>query len=219
MIMHKETSQYHDQARMAAQAQADRLADQQRAIDEAADMLSVNETSILPESIFVKFYLPYFSGQISASETTDPKEKQNITKHIQELVSAWVGVAGGPQLGVAIVSDSNHKEVLYVVPPIFSTQHFDALPRGRHSIMDRIREYEQQRNASPVAASVNLTTHLAIKASHMARKGVYRRPDATSYHDDPAWVAIFERYGIKRPTSSTAETASQDDPSMDFIFD
>jgi len=139
----------------------------------------------LPEEVFVKEFLPFFSGQVT-------RESRPNT------LATWIGIAGSPAAEVAVVDQKG--DVIYNVPGVFDTS-FLTLNRGK----ERGGDYDQIIDQSnmlktnlPQEGNRYLTEALAHKFKTIEQKAVVSP-------NEQRWVNIFHRYGIDVP--------GHDDPS------
>lgn len=131
----------------------------------------------LPETIFVKDFLPYFCGEKNIADNPD-------------LLPMWFAVAGSPTSEVRIIN--NNREVLFVVPPIVDTGRFDPT-------------YNKDRNKMSIDDIENMSNQLAktipVRGTRYRDEAYFERlGEMANANYDPSslearWQSIFIRYG------------------------
>lgn len=146
----------------------------------------------LPESIFVNYFLPYFTGDRSS----------NI------WVSEWISIAGTPMAEVMIVEDNTGKE-LFLVPSIFNTNGLFTMTRPG-SYNDIFHRAEQLSNNIPITGF-----RFLLEALHSKSMTQTAGVDFTDV--DRKWYYILSRYN-KEPTGHSSQTQQQDNVSDYFDY-
>jgi hypothetical protein len=147
----------------------------------------------LPEEIFSKHFLPYFSG-----EKTPTQDKP--------VFAEWISVAGTPMSPVDIIDKNN--EVLFRVPPMFDTGMMTQL-QGR-TMREIFKQYELYNNNLPQVANNFLTKALTAKSEG------YDSVSLTKAQEE--WNSILQRYDLGEKTKIAEKNANVqiDD---DLIYD
>jgi len=141
----------------------------------------------LPESVFSSVFLPYFTGQKSLISDND-------------LLIQWIGIAGSETSMVDVISQSG--EVLFRVPPLFSTEFIN--PGSPNSLpFDGIFNEYFQLNATLPAQGERLLKNVLSLVKQAVVTNDYR---INEYKD--MWYKIFKYYNIPLPEEVTATTNS-----------
>jgi len=150
------------------------------AIDEIDELLNASiEKAVIPEDVFVEYFLDYFR---------DPAGQKNTT-----LPSKWLEISGGPYNEVDVLD--NKGNVAYTVPSLFITPTVDARLIARYDFSDIAANYNMQMKITSTSAQNYLSSALS---------GV---PDAVmtdARRHIAKLAAIFARYD----TSDSGVTAS-----------
>jgi hypothetical protein len=128
----------------------------------------------LPEEVFVKEFLPYFSGKLPM-----PVEPP--------LLSIWIGIAGSPTSEVQIVDAKGNN--IYTVPPMSDTETVDiAKGQNSHSMKQILTRYSMLKNVTPMRGKTYLDQALNVKADLLSGKSpVFEK-------NQQRWFDIFSRY-------------------------
>lgn len=142
-------------------------------------------TALLPESIFVKDFLPYFCGERNVEDNP-------------EFLPMWFAVAGSPTSEVRIIN--NNREVLFVVPPVIDTTRFDPTynkDRNKMSIDDIENMSNQLARTIPARGTRYRDEAWSERMEEMANV------DHSSKDLETRWYNIFLRYGkiVKKDNS------------------
>lgn len=176
-----------------------RMASAQQQINEGYDILvTKNRKPRIPETVFVTYFLPFFSGQ---SDKVHPSSNS---------IAKWIGVAGTPMSEVEVIDTAGN--VLYTVPALFETNLIDITNKRGRRISDLLTEFHLRNAAVPRAAVNFLQSALLQKHTDMATSEVNLLPS------EGRWLLIFKRYGILSPVSQGAAQADQQD-NDDVIYD
>lgn len=162
----------------------------QRVMEFSRQQLLENvERAVLPEHLFRQHFLPFFLGNTNP----DPKN---------EVVAAWIGIAGAPTAEVDIIDDA--RNVLFTTPAIFSTASLNTDINTHRS--QRLRDLcldvaHQELSLAPLAAAT-LARGLQQKADDIVQ------PSQTSQDEMTKWRKIYEFYKLPLPNQQK-QTASQ----------
>lgn len=148
--------------------------------------------NVLPEHIFVQYFLPYFTGKYSLED--NPK-----------VMLDWLSIAGNPNAGVNIIDGS--RKVLFHVPHLFNTNKLDPLADSK-TLRNIGNEFDLYNGSFQTAG---LAQQIAIKNYQNKIKDIVR-PDADDSEEAREWRYIYERYNI--PLISAI--AKKEEPKSDF---
>jgi hypothetical protein len=145
----------------------------------------------LPEEVFVKNFLPYFSGQKSIKEN-------------QEVIPMWIGIAGSATAPVDVVSPTG--EVLYTVPAFYDTTVMNASARFEGPTLSATMvHYEMDKANLPQRANVRIQKELDQRMPSMFQKS------SVVEENKKQWSTIFNRYGISTKQNTQQSQQSQSD--------
>jgi len=151
------------------------------AIDEIDDLLNASiEKAVIPEDVFVEYFLDYFR---------DPAGQKNTT-----LPSKWLELSGGPYNEVDVLD--NKGNVAYTVPSLFIAPTVDAGLIARYDFSDIAANYNMQMKITSTSAQNYLTSALS---------GVPEAIMTDARRHIAKLAAIFARYDI-----SSADTGVND---------
>lgn len=172
----------------------------QEAIDKCYVGLVQNvEANKLPEEVFVRSFLPYFSGQVSLTDTPE------------NIIGTWIGIAGSPAGKVQIVNNEN--EVLFEVPPLMKSYPIKALVQDGKPMKEIMANYKVRNANHPAIGEKFLRNELSGKADRIIENKIHQE-------NAEQWNSIFQRYGIENPNGSpAAENSSKEVGDDDFVFD
>lgn len=157
---------------------------------------SAKNRTKLPEEIFVRHFLPFFSG------------KQPVSDHPQ-IVAEWIGIAKSPTAEVDVVGHNN--ETLFTVPAYFDTTVINAAERtAMRDVGTIVNKYIQEKNNLPQIATRNVTQALDQKVPTM-----FQASDNFQKNKE-CWKQIFSRYSIQgfneeEPAESTKKQSPADE--------
>jgi len=141
--------------------------------DISTKLIPEKSNPTFPEELFVKFFLPFFAGEVPA------------TKEIS--ISTWLDkISGDPKIAVDIID--NEGNVLYTVPPILDQSVIEQVQPGGRTISMVEKQYSRLKEVSAAASSVYLEKTLV--GMHIKDK-----PTKEVYMNMKAWNDILERYG------------------------
>ena len=167
----------------------------QRAMEFSRQQLLENvERAVLPEHLFRQHFLPFFLGNSNPGPNN-------------EVVAAWIGIAGAPTAEVDIIDDA--RNVLFTAPAIFSTTALNTDINTHRS--QRLRDLyldvaHQELSLAPLAAAT-LARGLQQKVEDIVQ------PTQTSQDELSKWRKIYEFYKI--PLPNQAQQNAQQQQSLD----
>ena len=133
----------------------------------------LQEITKFPEVLFVEFFLPFFAGEVPATDDIN--------------YETWIAkVAGGERMPVDIV-DAEGK-VLYRVPELFDTSVMENTSANGQSMTVIERQYSRLKEIDSNASQNFL-------ANSMTQAHLRQEPSAHAYENTRAWNEIFKRYG------------------------
>lgn len=147
----------------------------------------------LPEDIFTRHFLPYFSGQKTPTSA-------------EPVFAEWVSVAGNPMSPVDIINQKD--EVLFRVPALFDTGMVTQL-QGR-TMREIFKQYELYNNNLPQVANNFLTKALTAKSEG------YTPVPLTKAQEE--WNNILSRYNMGEK-SNESKTSGSNDADDDLIYE
>jgi hypothetical protein len=153
------------------------------------------ELNVIPEHIFVEYFLPFFAGVYKLESKPS-------------IITEWISIAGTPMAQVAVI-DHNRK-VLFTVPPLFNTGVINS------GVSDSNKSYKdsfvlaEMHNANIPNSGLNiLVDALNDKFDTLIK------PDTAISKFDQQWKDIFARYadrlGIKVEHKVVKEDKLDDD--------
>ncbi len=150
----------------------------------------------LPESVFVQYFLPRFTGQLQSAN----------------WIVEWISISGSPMAEVSIYDD-NTKQELYRVPPLFYTNNLISQNKSV-KLTDIFNRFEQINNNIPQAATNFLFTALGEKQKELWSNQNHETVKA-------AWGRILSRYNLIPTNTLTGSslTNNSSDGSVDDYFD
>jgi hypothetical protein len=153
----------------------------------------------LPEEVFVKNFLPFFSGQQSIKE-------------YPSVIPNWIGIAGSPTSPVDVINDSG--DVLYTVPGFYDTTVIKANARFEGSSLgDTMVHYEMDKSVIPQRANNRINKELEKKLP-----GIFQESSVKS-ENKKSWNTIFEKYGIKTNENTKKEHSENTTVRNDLEYD
>lgn len=154
------------------------------------------EVARLPEDIFKKDFLPFFSGEQTFLDR-------------ESTVALWIGIAGTPQSEVAIIDRENTE--LFRVPPIADTQHLNVLTRNKgESFSDIAAISALYSNNIPVQGERYLAESIDNKLGTLVGD--------TALSNKQRWDDILVRYGkgTKSQVTHKETIGQQNDDLIDY---
>lgn len=127
-----------------------------------------------PESLFVKMFLPFFSGQRVVED--------------EGLAARWIALAGNPFKPVDVF-DERTMEILYQVPAFFDMEAVVVSNRKHGSLGDIIQKATQLSAIHP-SQGVN---HFAKSVSKLE---LLQDRSAEVARTRDIWMSIFKRYNV-----------------------
>lgn len=154
-------------------------------------LVEEQDVNILPEPIFVQHFLPYFSGQVAIDETST-------------IYAEWLSVSGGPHKPVDIIDQ--HGNVLYRVPPVYSTYNISTDP-DRPDIASIIIAYSQHESHIPGSGE---------SMFHDEIKNYLDSMDVETREYIEQWTNIFRRYGLIQDNAKDSNNIVDDDDILEY---
>lgn len=147
----------------------------------------------IPESLFVNYFLPCFTGQVIR----------------ENWVMEWVGIAGTPMSEVAVVQDGT-RNILFKVPGILSSRNL-FLNKQTGDLGDIFTRYEQINNNLPKAGIRFLSQALNQKSQEIMQN---YSMDSTKQ----AWLYILQRYNLvsQQISQQTANVSTNDGDMFEY---
>lgn len=147
--------------------------------------------AILPENVFVTYFLPFFSGT--------PLSQAMANRNV---ISEWIGIAGTAMAEVDIVDING--QVLFTVPALFDTDMIEIASRSAgQSMSDVIHEYNLRKTGIPQAATNYLHGALNTLGNNMIRDSNHGVTIAQR------WTMILQRYNLSPAGEGIRNQASQ----------
>ena len=132
------------------------------------------EIATIPESLFVKMFLPFFAGE--------------RVVEADELPAKWIGLAGNPFKPVRVFSDVT-KEILYTVPPFFDEGAFQVSNRKTGNINDMVKKVADLSLIHPSQGANYFNKFInSLELLHDRKDEALRQTQV--------WMDIFKRYNI-----------------------
>lgn len=136
--------------------------------------------SVLPEQIFVNYFLPFFTGK------NDFTARPNI-------ISEWIAIAGSPMNEVGIIDSFNN--IMFYVPAVFDTSFINAAKQAEGPTFSQITDHANLLNNNIPAISDRFLTN-ALSDKLPAITGNV----AVNTENEKRWIEIFAKYNIALPT-------------------
>lgn len=154
----------------------------------------------LPEEVFVKNFLPYFSGQSSIKDNP-------------QIVPTWISIAGSPMAEVDVVDATG--QVQFTVPAFYDTTVVNATRQSRagSDIGLIVNQYTQEKNNLPQTAETHVVQHLSQKGQEIVQ------PSVNFQDNQKKWITIFERYGLSSPLTQTKQEDTNTGDPTEIIYD
>ncbi len=129
---------------------------------------------VIPESLFVQMFLPFFAG--------------NRVVEADELPAKWIGLAGSPFTAVRVFHDVT-REILYTVPPFFDEGAFQVSNRKNGNINDMVKKVADLSLIHPNQGAAYFNKFInSLELLHDRKDESLRQMQA--------WMEIFKRYDI-----------------------
>lgn len=190
--------------------QADLLSSINQVHDTLTNLANLTKPRI-SEEVFLKYFLPYLSGDLNLSDKVD------------ELRDNWIKVAGNLTSPIDIMSATS--EVLFTVPPMVRSDFINSNnDNSGGSIAEIVRMATLMGGMTPIAESNHLISELGNKAKQYDDSGSTYR----NIEDIKTWDLIFKRYNKKEalarlhslnkdiPLGGSQVSTEEDDLSYDF---
>lgn len=166
---------------------------------EALDTLSKMESkAAVPESVFVKEYLPLFAGE---------------SKNAEVDISKWLDVAGNAYRSVDVIKDN---EVLFTVPPLLKRSPTNVKRRPQDSIYELVDLVQKKTAVHPQIGRSFMNSQLDARISRLS----------SDPSEVATWNDIFKRYGyepindqIVAETDNDGKVTASSSQSASDLFD
>lgn len=135
------------------------------------NLLDTPYFNVIPESLFVNYFLPCFIGQ------------NNNSKWVIE----WISIAGSPMAEVGVVKDGTN-ELLFTVPSILNSNNL-FLNKTEDDIGNIFARYDQINNNIPSQGLSFLLKALNSKNTELISKINFNEINNR-------WISILNRYGL-----------------------
>ncbi len=174
------------------QAQAQReMLQRTNALKEGFEIIDKANLPTVPEFIFVRDFLPLFSGQNDANKA--------------ELLQAWNLISGTPYIPVNVV-DTRGSTIIQVPPLLDRTS---LVPTMGNKMGNIFSEANQRSHMSPIMADRIISQELDQKLNG----NMERTPNPVL---EEQWKKLFEHYGVQAATAGKPTSAKADDNDSDF---
>jgi hypothetical protein len=142
------------------------------------DMLNgiINSHAQLPETIFVRDFLPIFAGKV-------PLEK------VKDFVQVWISISGSPTAAVDIIDRKGN--TLFTVPGLFDTNFIDPSKKDGSMNFAEIVSFAKLHNA----ISPELEKRVFVE-NVQKKLDVIQKKSPSFIKNVQIWQDIFQRYGI-----------------------
>lgn len=173
------------------------------------ELAAAPKNSQLPEVLFYKNFLPYFTGQVTPEQS-------------DQLTAQWIGIAGNPTREVDLIDNAGN--VTVTVPALYDTHSLSIL-----------RPIDRVQTSPSVSQIVNATKlkegHIrgsgkAFFEGHMDRqvdslidKGAIGEQGHSQSATAAKWKAVFERFGVTDKSNKSANNTTTDSAPMDLDYD
>lgn len=138
--------------------------------------------SVLPEQIFVNYFLPFFTGR------HDFIARPNI-------FSEWISIAGSPMNEVAIIDSFSN--IMYYVPAVFDTSFINAAKQSERPTFSQITDHANLLNNNiPAISDRFLTDALSEKLPDITENV------SVNTANERRWIEIFAKYKISLPSNT-----------------
>jgi hypothetical protein len=154
------------------------------------DTVLKEEKRAVPENVFREIFLPFFKGEVKASNEAD-------------YVAHWAGLVGPSS--PATVVDIQGKP-LFDVPPLFDTASLNTERTGQR-YENTLFQYVDQARVHPAIAQAEYVENMAPKLEALLPK------EPTNAE---GWRKIYEYYDL---TGEKTKTASEQKPDAEDFFE
>jgi hypothetical protein len=163
-----------------------------KSLKEGFAQIAEQDIPTVPEAIFVRDFLPLFSGEVVTGSA--------------ELLSAWYLIAGSPYNAVHVVN--TFRQTVATVPPILSRDIAfpDAGVGG--SLLHAFEVAKQSAAMSPRLATRMIDEQIAIRYTPIASTDELQALEV-------AWKALMSHYG-KGPVVPTSKAAASEESDLDW---
>lgn len=152
-----------------------------------------DDIAVLPENIFVNYFLPFFCGERKMDEYKD------------NILAQWISIAGSPTAQVNIIKPDTNT-FLFTVPGLVDTNFIDINNTNKSQPLNHIfTNYELHKNQLPILGHKYLANALEDKMKQIAVKDDNVKKDVSLHQQQ--WLDIFVRYGkVKDNTQNDTKT-------------
>jgi hypothetical protein len=157
------------------------------------------QNAVLPEQIFVEYFLPYFSHQIPLTKDDD-------------VIAKWIAIAGSPVGEVDIIGNANN--VLFTVPPYMNTNTINPVRQNNSiSILSHKTRHDMRKINLPQVAEVEFDRALVSKTNE------FTVTSETTTTISKRWSDIMARYGLISTTEEHQAPVPENEVEDDLIYD
>lgn len=143
-------------------------------ISNSLEAAEQSEQAAIPESLFVKMFLPFFSGE-------------NVVE-ADELPAKWIAIAGNPFKSVQVFHDDT-RDILYTVPPFFDEGAFTISDRKTGNISDMVKKVADLSLIHPAQGQNYFNRFInSLEILHDRKDEALRQTKV--------WLDIFKRYNV-----------------------
>jgi len=147
-----------------------------------------NYTNAIPESLFVNYFLPYFTQQVISNT----------------WVLDWISIAGTPMAPVRVYKDGTN-ELLFIVPGLLDTNTLSLVNENNNiSIANMLSTYEQHNNNIPIKGVKFLIDALKDKSNALLCTNNLNEASKT-------WLTILTRYNLINTNQVNNQNKGNDD--------
>lgn len=165
-----------------------------------SDLVVSQPKGKLPEEIFVKHFLPYFSGK--------------TTENSERLMGEWIGIAGNATAEVDVFNSKG--EVIFTVPSMMNSNALDISNRKVGDTVGEMISNYKLREAHVPGSGRNYLDHVSAEK---VEKMVDRNAIPTT-ESEQRWANILHRYGVgpANSVSNVGTTAAANDGVDDLEY-
>lgn len=156
-------------------------------LKKALTIIDSDDMNVIPNDLFVKYYLPLFSGEMQEMDIPYKDEK------IAKLIELWIRLAGNPYRPVAIINEQNER--IAIVPPLHDR---NILPMS-FDRPDRQTMDSMMTEATNISRAFPDQAHQYLIGS-LRKRFVDRFQDGANSPLKQQWIDLLTLYG-KSPTN------------------
>lgn len=157
---------------------------------EAAD----EPKTVLPESVFVEFFLPYFI-ELARTQNDTQNDKKLAKNFNDNLLGKWIDMAKGPYNEVDVMDNAGN--IIFTVPALFSKNVVMMENVKSFDFLNMTRTYNRKLSVNPTQA----TNYLYSSFSGVPK--FLKNPNDDLSRQEK-WANIFKRY-MKKPEEKKDE--------------